>query len=417
MNLSFFIASRLGGKGSSKGKPSRLSNKIAAVSVAVSIAVMIISIAVLGGFSKEIREKAGGFSGDMILSAPGVDIINWQYPVNGDLSFTGKIDSLDFVKQVQKVSYRSGLLKTPEQIQGVIFKGVDSVYSMDFFQKYLYAGEVPRYGDTLSNAIMISKRLADLLGYAVGDPVRAYFIDEDVKVRRFKIAGIFDAQLEEIDKVLVIADIRHISRLNGWRNGEVSGFEILLTGDTDKTGTLEKEEEKISDLIFAYSNDEDESVVLTLVKDKYYVLFDWLHLLDINVLIILVLMVAVAGVNMVSGILILLFENISKIGLLKALGMRNSQISKIFLLQASAIVGKGLLWGNLFAALLCYLEWKYKMIPLDPANYFVKYVPVDISMVTILLINVIAFAVIMTILLIPCHFIAKVSPARTLMVK
>ncbi len=417
MNLSFFLASRIGGKGDSGRGPSRLSNKIATVSVAVSIAVMIISLAVLGGFSKEIKEKSSGFGGDMTLSAPGADIINGQYPVSGNLSFINKIDSLDFVKQIQKVSYRSGLLKTNDQIQGVIFKGVDSSYNMDFFRKYLYAGDIPEYGAGFSEDILISKRLADMLGYSAGDGVLAYFIDDDVKVRKFRISGVYDAQLEEIDKVLVIADIRHINRLNGWKGGEVSGFEILLAGDNGGSGNLEREENAVSDIIYRYSSEEDDAVALTTVKDKFYILFDWLHLLDINVIIILILMMAVAGVNMVSGILILLFENIARIGLLKALGMRNTGISKVFLLQASSIVGRGLLWGNIIAGILCYVEWKYKIITLDPANYFVKYVPVDISIPAVILVNAASFVIIMALLVVPCHFIYRVSPARTLTVK
>ncbi|MEG0518706.1 MAG: FtsX-like permease family protein [Bacteroidales bacterium] len=413
MNLNLFIARRIGSKRDARGNPSRLSNKIATVSVAISILVMIVSIAVLGGFSKEIREKAGGFSGDMTLSTPGVDITNDQYPVSGDLSFLSKIDSLPFVKSIQAVSYRSGLLKTKAQIQGVIFKGVDSLYNLDFFQKYLYAGVLPHYGSALSNDILISKRLADMLGYSVGDPVHAYFIGEDVKVRKFTVSGIFDAQLEELDKVFVIADIQQIGRLNGWKNQEVSGFEILLADHLK--GNFEKEEQIISNIVEENTGEEEDAVVaLTTMRDTFYVLFDWLHLLDINVMIILVLMIAVAGVNMISGILIILFENVSQIGLLKAIGMKDADISKVFLLRASAIVAKGLLYGNVIAAVLCYAQWKYKFLTLDPANYFVKYVPVDISVTTVLLVDAAAFLVIMIILVVPCRFISKVNPATTL---
>lgn len=416
MNLSFYLASKIGGKGEMNGRSGRLSNKIAAISVAVSIAVMIVSIAVLRGFSNEIREKSSGFSGDMTLSTLGVDIMNEQYPVPGDLAVIPHLDSLDFIRQIQKVSYRSGLIKTDDQIQGVVFKGVDSLYNLDFFGKHLYAGELPKYGNGYSEDILISKRLADLLGYAVGDKLLAYFIGEEVKVRKFNISGIYDAQLEEVDKVLVVADIKHISRLNGWQDGEVSGFEILLDGNASKSA-LERVEEEISTLVDQYAQDGDDAISLTSLREKYFILFDWLHLLDINVFIILALMIAVAGVNMVSGILIVLFENISKIGLLKALGMRNADISKVFLIQAASIVGKGLVWGNAIAGALCYLEWKYKFIALDPANYFVKYVPVNINLTTVLGVNVAAFVIIMAILLIPCHFIYRVSPAKTLMVK
>ncbi|MEF9930873.1 MAG: FtsX-like permease family protein [Bacteroidales bacterium] len=415
MNLNLFIARRIGRKRDNKGNSSHLSNKIATVSVGISILVMIVSIAVLAGFRKEIREKARGFSGDIILSTPGVDITNEQYKVNGDLSFISKIDSLNFVKNIQKVSYRSGLIKTKSQIQGAIFKGIDSTYNLDFFKKHLYAGKLPKYETNFSNDILISKRMAEMLGYSVGDNMFAYFIDSDVKVRKFTILGIFDAQLEELDKTFIIADIKHINRLNGWKNGEVSGFEILLANGN--SNNLANEEEIISNIIYDYSKDEDESVVLTTVRDTFYVLFDWLHLLDINVFIILSLMIAVAGVNMVSGILIILFENISQIGLLKAMGMKDVDISKVFLLRASSIVAKGLLWGNVVAIIFCYAEWKFQFLTLNPANYFVKYVPIDISIFTILLVSVIAFLLIMAILIIPCHFISRIDPAKTLVTK
>lgn len=417
MNLNLFIAFRIGKKGEKEGKPSRLSNRIAAFSVAVSIAVMIISIAVLGGFRNEISEKARGYIGDMSISAPGVDITNEQYPIHGDLSVIPKIDSLPFVESIQKVSYRSGLMKTTDQIQGVMFKGVDSLYNMRFFKKYLYAGEVPVYGGGISNDILISKRLADMLGYAVGDGVQVYFIGDDVKVRKFRVSGIFDAQLEELDKALVIADIRHINRLNGWSNGEVSGFEILLTDQANKHGSGAREEQIISDMLYDESGEEDDSVTVNTLRDTFYILFDWLHLVDINVMIILSLMIAVAGVNMVSGILIILFENISQIGLLKALGMRTVDISKVFLVRGAVIVGKGLLWGNVFAGGLCYVQWKYELLTLNPSNYFVKHVPIDIDLLDVMMVNISAFLIIMVILIIPCHFISRVSPATTLVVK
>lgn len=419
MDLNLFIAKRMGsGDRAGKKKLSGTSNKIAAASVAVSILVMILSIAISNGFRHEIVEKITGFSGDFMISAPGLDIVNEQYPVQSRPEMAREIASLPFVKDIRPVSYRSGVIKAGDQIQGVIFKGVDSAYNFDFFSRHLFQGKIPSYGTSISNDILISKRLAELLHYGAGDKVIAYFIDRDgeVRVRRFDIAGIYDAQMEEIDKVLVVADSRHIARLNGWKNGEISGYEILLNRYREKE--LEEQKEKIEDILYeSTAEDDEDSLAAVSLKDKYYVLFDWLHLLDMNVLIILVLMTAVAGFNMVSGLLILLFERISQIGILKALGMRNRDIAGIFLYKAAFIVLKGLLAGNILAGVFCFLEWKYRFIALNPVNYFVKYVPIDISLWTVLWINGAAFIVIMLIMLVPCHFISRISPARSMVVK
>ena len=422
MDLNLFIAGKIGKRTSANGKLSRISNIIATVSVGISVAVMIIAIAIANGFRDEIREKASGFNGDITLSAPGIDITNHLYPIK-PLSFTGKIDSLPQVERIQPVAYRTALLKSDTQIQGVLMKGVDAGYNMEFFAGCLTEGDLPDYsikqdstGRALapSNDILISRRLSDMMGFKVGDKVLTYFVEEDVQLRRFNVKGIFNAQLDELDKSLVIADMRHISRVNGWKNGELSGYEITLKNKGEKGAAACAEQ--IEEILFRNTGEDDDSVVANTLEDKFYILFDWLHLLDVNVFVILALMVAVAGFNMISGLLIILFERISQIGLLKALGMRNRDISKIFLWRASFIVVKGLVAGNAIALLFCWLENKYKLIELDPVNYFVSYVPIEISPLTIIAINVIAFAIIMVTMLIPCMLISKVSPSKTLSV-
>lgn len=412
MDLNLFIAEKIGKRTSSNGKLSRISNIIATVSVGISIAVMIIAIAVANGFRGEIREKASGFNGDITLSAPGIDITNHLYPIK-PLSFADKIDSLEQVKRIQPVAYRTALLKSDSQIQGVVMKGVDSAYNLEFFANCLIEGQLPDYS-VKSNDILISRRLADMLGFKVGDKVLTYFVEEDVQLRRFTVKGIFNAQLDELDKTLVIADMRHISKVNGWKEGELSGYEIILENKGEKAAA--ECAQQIEQILFNCTGENDDSVVANTLEDKFYILFDWLHLLDVNVFVILALMVAVAGFNMISGLLIILFERISQIGLLKALGMRNRDISKIFLWRASFIVLKGLAGGNAIALLFCWIENRYKVIELDPANYFVCYVPIEISPLAIVAINVVAFAIIMVVMLVPCMLISKVSPSKTLAV-
>ena len=286
MNLNLFISGRIGKKALSNGKLSKISNVIASLSVGISVAIMILAIAISNGFRNEVREKASGFNGDMVLSAPGVDITNHLFSLK-PLSFIDSIASLDYVKSVHPIAYRTALLKSDSLIQGVMFKGVDEGYNMEFFTKYLEEGEVPDYtvqydstGRRLapSNDILISRRLADMLNYKVGDRTLAYFIDDNVLIRRFTIKGIFNAQLDELDKSLIIADIGHISRVNGWKEGELSGYELIL----DEKGRKNMFEccVEIEQILFEQTMESDDSVVVNTLEDRFYVLFDWLHLLD-----------------------------------------------------------------------------------------------------------------------------------------
>ncbi len=412
MNFYLFLAGKIGSKADSTGRLSRMGTTISVVSVAVSVAVIVIAVAVSNGFRREISDKARGFAGDIVLSEPGLDIAGESGPVGQDLSYKAKIEELPFVERVEGVAYRQGILKTDDEIGGVLIKGVDSTYNMDFYARYLVEGELPDLrGKRVSNDIIISRRLADALQYKVGDRVVAYFIGQQVMVRSFNLVGIFDAQLEQLDKYLALADLRHVQRLNGWENG-VSGFEIYLGREESP-----EDVDAIGDIVYANQLERDTPVIPVSIRDKYYVLYDWLHLLDINVLIVLALMIAVAGFNMVSGLLIMLFERISQIGLLKSLGMSDMAISRIFIVKSALVVLKGMLWGNALALLICVLQKKFSIIALNPDNYFVSSVPVEFTFSWILGMNAIAFAAIMLIMLLPCLFISRIDPAATMRVK
>ena len=416
MNLYLFIAKKIAYKSAEKGKLSKISNLIATLSVAISIAVIIVAIAVANGFRYQIRDKASGFSGDITLSAPGVDILDYLYPVEAPV-YLSELNSLKEVESVGGVAYRSGILKSEDLIQGAIFKGVDSLYNKKFYGEHLLCGILPDFSaDTLSSDILISKSMADALDYGLNDKIFAYFVGGEVTFRIFNICGIYDAILEEFDNKIIIADISMIRSVNGWDENMLSGYEIVLK---------KKYKSKTADAAIAVENvimentpsDDSFALLPSTVEERFYILYDWLRLLDINVLILLALMMAVAGFNMVSGLLIILFERIPHIGLLKALGMRNRNISKIFLYRSSFIVLKGFLIGNLLSLAFCLLEWKYRFIPLDAENYFVNHVPVHLEWQTVILVNLLAFLAIMAILMIPCHIISKVSPSRTLVVK
>lgn len=429
MGLRFEFSRRISSSGLSS-----VSNAIAIVSVALSVFVIILAFAISGGFKNEIREKAVGYTGDMFLCAQAAEIIDWKTPITGR-DFSGIIGNISEIRKANPVYYRFGLIKTTGEIQGVLFKGVKADYDTTFFAKHLVAGRLPdflkesRQQDKAaanamsgySNEILISRRLADILGYKVGEKVIAYFIGDDIKVRKFLISGLYDAQLEDFDKITILVDANQIIALNGWNSGEVSGYEIRMGNATNVMYSsnkyldiLEKTKNKVVKAVEEVESDNDQSINVVTVTESSQVLFDWLKLLDMNVVIILALMIAVAGFNMVSGLLIILFEKVSTIGLLKSLGMKTLDIVIIFLYKAGSLVLKGLAIGNILAAIFCILENKYGFITLNPENYFVESVPISISPITFLEIDIIAFVAIMLILILPCHFITGVNPAKTL---
>lgn len=414
MNFNFFLARKIGSRADATGHLSRTGTIISVVSVAVSIAVIVVATAVSNGFRKEIGGKARGFSGDAVLEPVGGDISNADKPLEAPLSYIDELGKLPFVEQVSPVSYARGILKTPHDIGGILLKGVDSLYNMEFYSKYLCEGKIPSFNGRLSNGVLVSKRLADMFGYKAGSKLTAYFVGEQVKVRRFDVEGIFDTGLDMADKFLVVGDMRHVTRLNGWGDG-LSGYEIFYN-NYDADNWLERAQQ-VEDVIYSYTLEGDSPVAVEPLQDKYYVLFDWLGLLDLNVVVILALMIAVAGFNMVSGLLIMLFERISQIGLLKSLGMTNKGVSRIFLTKSALVVLHGMVWGNAIAVVLCLVQKYFNVISLDPANYFVASVPVDFNLFWILAMNAISFVAIMLVMMLPCLFISRIDPASTMRVK
>ena len=410
MGASRFIASKLS---DGDGRLSRTSNTIAWVSVCLSVAIMIIAIAVVAGFKSEIRGRATGFMGSVMLVQPGQSPLNEQYPFSEKLSYLETLAAEPGVTGVSGVAWRSGLIKTDENIDGLYFKGVDSLYDFSFFKDCLVAGELPDYRGRISNDILLSRTTAAKLGFVPGDDVVVYFIGDEVKVRKFRLCGLYDAGLEEIDTKMAVADRRHVQRLNGWAADEVSSIEIR----TGPAVPVEMMNERVEEIIFTAMQESDRALFVTNVKKLYGHLFDWLSLLDFNVLMILLLMVVVAGFNMISAILIILFEKISTIGLLKALGMTSRAVTRVFLLRAGALVGKGMLWGNVLGIGLCLIQKWSHIIRLDPASYFVDAVPIRLSVGSILLLDVISAVLMMAIISLSARFISRVSPDRTMRVE
>lgn len=415
MNVHKFIADKIRSGLPSKKSGSRMSSvsaTIGLVSVAVSIFVIIVAITVVMGFRREIRTKASGFMGEISLVAPGQTPMNEQYPFSDSISFITSINALNSVDHTQRVAYRSGLIKTSDNIFGSYFKGVDSLYNFSFFEKNLSSGEIPLFNGKISSDVLVARRLAVQMGCEPGDDITAYFIGDDVRLRKFRIAGTFDAQIEDLDNAMVVCDIRQVQRLNDWDKDEISAVEIMLKPGAD----IDRAFNAVDGIIYEQSTEDDPSLFATSVKQLFPNLFDWLKLLDFNVVAILLLMIVVAGFNMISSLLIILFENISSIGLLKSIGMTTSGVSKVFRYVALNIVAKGLVIGNVAALSLCAVQKWTHLLKLDPVNYFVDHVPISFNIWYIIAADVLSLLLIMLILMLTSRFVAKVSPDRTMRV-
>lgn len=395
MDASFFIAGRL-----------RFKSRIAMVSIAISYLVIIIAVSVSSGFRKEIRSSLSQISGDVQLVPMAINVLDGNSPIEKDASYMSYVREVESVDEVIPVVYRAGIVKNGEEIQGILMKGVPQDSGIM---------EGIHFPDSVRLPVSIPSRLAEITGLKPGDRMLTYFVGDDVKARQFNVVSVHDAVVEADDRLLVYASISDMQRINGWDDGQVSSIEILLK-DNDEDNILECTEE-IGMIVNSFSSDEDAYVVASSSLSRYPQLFDWLGLIDFNVVFILILMTIVAGFNMISGLLILLFENISTIGLLKSLGMTDRAISKIFLSCSAVHVFKGMASGNILALLFCLIQNTTHVLRLDPENYFVSYVPVNPDLSLILAADVISFAVIMLLLLIPCLFISKVDPAETVKVK
>lgn len=387
MDVSLFIGKRL-----------RFKGNIAMASIAVSFLVMIIAVSVSSGFRCAIRSGLAELSGDIRIMPPSLSVMDESRPIEKNAAYRPYVEDVDGVKSIRPVVYKAGIVKSGENIQGVLFKGVPS-------------------DDTLSLSVSIPRRLSEISGLGPGDRMLTYFVGESVKVRQFSVASVYDAVVETDDRLVVYADIEDLQRLNGWDEGSVSCLEVMLEEGLRNETDIEAVNDEIGTYINAWSSEDEEFVVSVSSVSSYPQLFDWLDLIDFNVFVILVLMTIVAGFNMISGLLIMLFENISTIGLLKAIGMTDRAISKVFLSSSAFLVFKGMAVGNLLAVLFCVIQDKTGLLRLDPENYFVSSVPVDLDLGMVLTADAISFVVIMILLLIPCLFISKVDPADTVRVK
>ena len=407
----FFIARRLTTDKTHGTKLSRLTVRIATGSVAISLTVMLVAMAVTAGFQSEIRNKVVGLTGHIVLNNYDGNMSFEAAPIDIRRADIPALMQLKGVRHAQPVATKGGIIKTDDEIQGAVLKGVDETCDPQFFNSCLTAGEMPVYTDTaLSNRVLVPLRLARQLRLDTGSRFDMYFIQNPPRVRRFTVGGIYNAQLDDMVNALIVCDINHIRALNGWSKEQASAVEVFI----DDFEQMYAVAETIDDMQAFNMDDDGLRLKVQTVADLYQFLLDWLNLIDMNVWIILVLMLLVGGFNMISGLLIMVFEKTSMIGLLKALGMRNAGVQRLFLYRAAFITLKGMAWGNLMALTLGLLQQHFHFIPLDPVTYYVDSVPILFRPVSILLVNVFGFAGITLLLALPVLIISRISPDRTI---
>lgn len=405
LNFELFIA-----KGILSGDKTNFSRpivRISIISITLGLAVMILSLAITTGFKNAVSEKVIGFGSHIQISGFGLNNSWEKAPVDINQDFYPSLEGEPGVKHIQVFANKSGLIKTEDQIQGIVLKGIWTDFDWSFFEDKLMQGS-PIVIDSAKRTddILISKKMADGLLLNLGDDVRVYFINPDEmspRGRKFNVKGIYETGMEEFDDKFLVGDIRHIQSLNKWDENQVGGFEVFV----EDFRNIDAMWENIYNIIGYELN-------ATSIKTLYPQIFDWLDLQDMNVVIILILMVAVAVINMISTLLILILEKTNMIGVLKALGTKNFSVRKIFLYNAGFIIGRGLLFGNLLGLGLALIQQYFRVITLDQESYYVPYVPINLEILPVVFLNVGTLLLCLLFLIVPSFVITKISPVKAI---
>lgn len=369
---------------------------------------MLISIATGVGLQKKIREKVSAFNGDIIITNFDTNFSNdSQNPISKNQPFYPKFETVQGIKHVQVSVSKGGVIRTETDFEGIVVKGVGDDYNWEYFEDYLTEGSLPDYKDELNEDILISEYLANRLHLKLGDKVTTFFLNDEVsktpRSRGFVIVGIYNSGFQQFDEQFIIADIRHIQRLNKWEDDQIGAFEVFVN-DFDEIVPVGN----------AVYQETGSTLDTQTIRDKYSSIFEWLDLFDFNILAIIGIMILVAGINMITALLVLILERTQMIGILKAMGSNDGSVRKIFLYNAMYLIGVGLFWGNLIGIGLLLLQKYGKIFPLDPNTYYVSEAPVYLSLDYVLILNAGTFLLCLLMLLIPSFIISKISPVKAI---
>ncbi len=408
MNLEYFIARRLVSAKSHKSSVSAPIIKIAVTAIAIGIVMMLVSVATGKGLQDKIREKISAFNGNIIITNfddNQSEVSVTPIPVNQP--FYPQFKDVQGITHVQAVASKAGIIRTEKSVEGIIFKGVGKDYAWSSLKEYIVKGRTPDLTGKLNSEVVLSQFLADRLELKVGDKFTTYFMKEGgsgvPNVRQFQLVGIYNSGFQEFDAAYVIGDIRHVQRINKWKDGQVGSFEVFVNDFSQ----LEQKGQEVYEAIPTTLNS-------VTIKEKYANIFDWLQLFDINIMVIIIIMVIVATINMVVALLVLILERTQMVGMLKALGAGNWSVRKIFLYNAAYIIMRGLLWGNGIGLGVLLVQKYFGIVKLRPENYYVSVAPVTLDVVSIFVVNAGTIFVCLTLLIIPSYIITRISPVKAI---
>ncbi|WP_044403497.1 FtsX-like permease family protein [Lacinutrix sp. Hel_I_90] len=409
MNFEYFIAKRIIDSKAYKSSISAPIIKIGIVAIALGIIVMMIAIGTGIGLQQKIRDKVVAFNGHIIIN--NYDTNNSQEsenPISTNQEFYPEFKTVEGVNHIQAVATKGAVVRLEETVEYVVIKGVGADYNWQYFEEFLIDGRLPDYTKTLNEDIIVSQYFAERLQLKVGDNVNTYFIQDDLnkapRSRNFIIVGIYNSGFKEFDELYAIGDIRHIQRLNKWEDNQIGHFEVFI----DDFNALETKTQEIFKVTPSVLN-------TTSVKQKFYSVFEWIGIFDKNIMGIIGIMIIVAGINMITALLVLILERTQMIGILKALGNSNVSIRKIFVYNATYLIIVGLFWGNLIGLGLLLAQKYFGLLSFpNPEQYYMKIIPVYISLDYIIALNVGTFILCLLMLLIPSYIITKISPVKAM---
>lgn len=411
MNLEYFIARRLDRP--SDGSRPGVMVRIAVVAVAVSVAVMILALSVIMGFKREITRKVVGFT----AHAEVADIRSLRSLDVQSIRRGGEVEriirSVDGFSSLSPYAVRGAIVRTDEGMQGVMLKGVDGAYDWSFLEGHLVAGALPRVGDSIrTKDVLIGRVVADELALGVGDRVEMLFVEPGEAPRRdrFRVSGIYDSGMEEMDRQVTMTDLRNVQRLSGWDADEISGYEVRVS----EFSALDAFTRRLGHELLYSESEQTRNVAASSVRDRFPNIFDWLKAHDVNAAVIIVIMTVVALFNMTSALLILVLERTRMIGLLKAMGMTDRALQRIFLYRALGIVLRGLIWGNLVGLGMVFAQRTFHLVRLDAAGYLLSEVPVAFGWGWWLALNLGVAAVILLLLAVPAYIVSYIRPDESI---
>lgn len=410
MSFEYYIAKRIQ-KGGATHTSASPAIRIAIIGMTIAMVVMILSVAIVIGFKSEVQRKVVGFGADIQVTQL-TDNDSFEIPPISPTN--GFIDSLKHQPEVQHVDRfitKPGLIKTESEFEGVVIKGIDPQYNLSFISQNLVKGSIPDYtNEENSTQVIISRKLSQKLQLDCGDSFLIYFLQDQVKVRKLHIEGVYETHFEDYDNLFIIGNLHLLQTLNEWSESQISGLEIMVKD-------FSKVEKTTEQMLYGYSDKSDQNgnpYYFRSIKERTPEIFIWLDVLDTNVWILIILMIAVSGFSMIAGVLIIILERVNMIGVLQSLGATNKSIRKIFIYITAHLIGKGMLWGNIIGIGICLLQQSTHLFKLNPEYYFIDAVPIELNLWMVLLINVGTFIVTLMMIIFPTKIITRIQPSQTM---